>query len=216
MKLIKMRLEIYAFFISVFIRTSVGSPLQVIDQDGQCVIWSNNNHGCTGYSLSFAKLKGGDCSGKGLQTTLSSLQQYIDNFSELSEVVDGRRKDVAILDVAVCGTENGKPVAWTTVNQTGVVTFHNRSGDKSECTLNNGLKTGSWCNTSDPNPRTSSPMRDLTAAASTTSTWCSATEPKSTTTASSPYSPSFTSTSSHVQDPSTASSTSTCACAQNK
>lgn len=217
MKLLKMRLEIYAFFICVFIRTSVGSALQVIDQDGQCMIWSNNNHGCTGYSSTFAKLKGDDCSGKGLQTTLSFLQQYTDNFSELSEVVDGKRKDVATLNVAVCGTENGKPVAWITVNQTGVVTFHNRNGDKSECTLNNGLKTGSRCNTSDPNPKTSSPVRVSTTAASTTSTWCSATEPKSITTASSSYSPRFTSTSLHVHDPSTtASSTSTCVCAQNK
>ncbi|RMJ21329.1 hypothetical protein PHISP_07802 [Aspergillus sp. HF37] len=154
---------------------------------------------------------------KGYKTTLSTLQQYIDNFSDLSEVVDGKRKDVATLDVAACGTENGKPLAWITVNQTGVVTFHNRNGDKSECTLNNGLKTGSRCNTSDPNPKTSSPVRGSTTAASTTSTWCSATEPKSITTASSSYSPSFTPTSSHVQDPSTTtSSTSTCVCAQNK
>ena len=44
-----------------------GSYLAIIeDNDGEnnCRVWSQNNHGCTGYSATFAKLKGKDCSGE--------------------------------------------------------------------------------------------------------------------------------------------------------
>jgi hypothetical protein len=53
-----------AVLIGFFIRTSFGGALQVIDQDGECLIWSNDNHGCTGYSATFAKPNGDDCLGK--------------------------------------------------------------------------------------------------------------------------------------------------------
>lgn len=85
-----MRIKIYAFLVSVFIRTSIGSALQVIDQDSQCVIWSNDNHRYTGYSAPFGKLKEDDYSGKRLQATLSYLQEYVNNFLELSEIVNGK------------------------------------------------------------------------------------------------------------------------------
>jgi formate-dependent nitrite reductase cytochrome c552 subunit len=66
--------------------------------------------------------------------------------------VNGARKDSTTSKVDACGTKDGKDVAWILVNQTGEVTFFNQNGDKSGCQLNNDFKTGSWCNTTDPNP----------------------------------------------------------------
>lgn len=50
--------------IGLLIRTSLGGSLEVIDEAGECRMYSIDNHGCTGYSSSFAKLDGNDCSGK--------------------------------------------------------------------------------------------------------------------------------------------------------
>jgi hypothetical protein len=58
-----MNLPVQAALIGVVIRTSLGASLGVINQDRQCLIWSNDNHGCTGYSEPFAEIKGTDCSG---------------------------------------------------------------------------------------------------------------------------------------------------------
>jgi hypothetical protein len=38
--------------------------LEVIDFDHQCLMWSNDNHGCTGHSPSLGQLNGRDCSGR--------------------------------------------------------------------------------------------------------------------------------------------------------
>ena len=35
----------------------------MIDSDGQCLVYSIDNYGCTGYSEAFAVLDGDDCSG---------------------------------------------------------------------------------------------------------------------------------------------------------
>ena len=43
--------------------TSRAGIFEVIDYDRQCLIWSNGNYGCTGYSASFAKLDGDECLG---------------------------------------------------------------------------------------------------------------------------------------------------------
>ena len=74
------------------------------------------------------------------------------SFSEIIEVVNGARRDSTTSKVDACGTKDGKDLAWILVNQTGEVTFFNRNGDKSGCQLNNGLKAGSWCKATDPNP----------------------------------------------------------------
>ncbi|KAJ5109910.1 hypothetical protein N7532_002555 [Penicillium argentinense] len=160
-----MRFSVPAILVRVFIRTSFGGALQVIDEDRECKIYSNDNHGCTGYSASFGKLNGDDC-------------------SEISEVVNGTRKDSASIDVAACGTENGKNVAWILVNQTGEVTFFNQNGDKA----------GS-CNASDHEPLTTT----------------SAILPLSLPATSTPAQGSSSSTASSSSD--TGSSPSTCACA---
>ncbi|KAJ5559472.1 hypothetical protein N7513_001871 [Penicillium frequentans] len=118
-----------ALLVIAYARSSFGSALEVIDYDGQCVMWSNDNYGCTGYSASFGLLDGDDC-------------------SKFSEVINGTRQDFSVLSVDACGTENGEPAAWIQVNETGLVTFSNQNGDESTCTLNNGFKVGSWCSAS--------------------------------------------------------------------
>ncbi|KAJ5597846.1 hypothetical protein N7537_007930 [Penicillium hordei] len=62
--------------------TFQAGTLEVIDHDGQCLIWSNDNYGCTGYSAAFGHLDGVDC-------------------SELSEVVKGNRHELNVLNIDV-------------------------------------------------------------------------------------------------------------------
>ncbi|KAF3399929.1 hypothetical protein F1880_008422 [Penicillium rolfsii] len=107
---------------------SLGGTLNVTASDDECRIWSNHNHGCDGYSASFAKPKGDDC-------------------SSLSEMPNGSPENTRV-EVA-CGTENGSPAAWIEVERDGQVTFFNQNGDKSTCVLNDGHKVGSWCNATD-------------------------------------------------------------------
>ena len=56
--------SIFLLLVSVYIRAALGDTFTVIDYDRQCVIWSDDNHGCTGYSASFGLLDGDSCSGK--------------------------------------------------------------------------------------------------------------------------------------------------------
>ncbi|KAJ5117556.1 hypothetical protein N7448_011188 [Penicillium atrosanguineum] len=108
-----------AILVIIHACSSRAGTFEVIDYDRQCLIWSNGNYGCTGYSASFAKLDGDDC-------------------SKLSE-------QHSAFSVDVCGTADGSPVAWIQVNHAGLVTFSNKNGDSSSCVLNKGLKAGSWC-----------------------------------------------------------------------
>jgi hypothetical protein len=87
-----------------------------------------------------------------IRLRISKQPAYFFSFSEIIEVVNGARRDSTTSKVDACGTKDGKDLAWILVNQTGEVTFFNRNGDKSGCQLNNGLKTGSWCKATDPNP----------------------------------------------------------------
>ncbi|KAJ5593559.1 hypothetical protein N7537_010463 [Penicillium hordei] len=123
--------------------TSQAGTLEVIDHDRQCLIWSTDNYGCTGYSASFGLLDGVDC-------------------SKISGVVNGNRHELNVLKVDVCGTEDGSPVAWIQVNRTGLVTFSNINGNQSSCVLNDGLKAGSWCVTTEELDKTNSPCYSST------------------------------------------------------
>ncbi|CAG8344745.1 unnamed protein product [Penicillium salamii] len=125
-----MQLPMFLILASIFTGAAYCGALQVVDFDGQCVIWSSDNHGCTGHSAAFSQLDGDDC-------------------SELSKAVNGTRKNVSVLNVDACGTENGMPAAWIWVNQGGLVTFFNQGGDQAECTLNDKFKVGSWCSAAD-------------------------------------------------------------------
>ncbi|CAG8303315.1 unnamed protein product [Penicillium salamii] len=119
----------FIFYCLLIIESFVaGSYLAVIhDTDGEdnCRVWSESNHGCTGYSASFSKLKGMDCS--------NFLSAGSDNNS---------------IKVDICGIEDREHVAWVTVSKNGTVTFLNREGDTSSCTLENGLQVFSNCSIS--------------------------------------------------------------------
>ncbi|KAJ5675050.1 uncharacterized protein N7477_004984 [Penicillium maclennaniae] len=49
-----------------------------------------------------------------LQSSMGPIVQYINGSSELSEVVNGTRKDYSTLSIGVCGIEGGKDAAWIT------------------------------------------------------------------------------------------------------
>ncbi|KAJ5685100.1 hypothetical protein N7536_007719 [Penicillium majusculum] len=89
-----MAFTIFLLFASVYIRAALGGALKVIDYDRQRVIWSDNNHRCTGYSASFGLLDGNDCSEL-----------------DLSNITHGIRKEYSKLNVDTYGSENGQPVA---------------------------------------------------------------------------------------------------------
>lgn len=59
-----MQLPMFLILASIFAGAAYCGALQVVDFDGQCVIWSSNNHGCTGHSAAFSQLDGDDCSGR--------------------------------------------------------------------------------------------------------------------------------------------------------
>lgn len=64
-----MHFSIFVLLASAYANISFGGSVEVFDSDGQCIIWSNDNHGCTGHSAPFAKLDGQDCSSKELSGT---------------------------------------------------------------------------------------------------------------------------------------------------
>ncbi|KAJ5585064.1 uncharacterized protein N7459_004864, partial [Penicillium hispanicum] len=70
--------------------------------------------------------------------------------------ISGNKIRAPCLNVDTYSKEDGRNVAWIQANQTGLVSFFNQNDDKSACTLNNGLTTGSWCKTSESGPTTSS------------------------------------------------------------
>ncbi|KAJ5713568.1 uncharacterized protein N7483_010749, partial [Penicillium malachiteum] len=132
---------------SLYASIALGGVLQIEDFSGECVVWSRDNHGCTGYSASFGQLNGSDCS-----------------IIELSEVIDGSRKTFSVLNVGACDT------AWIRVNQNDLVTFFNQAGDESECTLSDGLNVGSWCSATDIELATSTSASSSSPTSSTSST----------------------------------------------
>lgn len=58
----EMRFSILVLLLSVYVRTSFGGVFEIIDHSGQCLIWSDDNYGCMGYSASLGLLDGDDCS----------------------------------------------------------------------------------------------------------------------------------------------------------
>ncbi|KAJ5766677.1 uncharacterized protein N7511_004293 [Penicillium nucicola] len=117
-----MRFLNYLFFIGNVVTGSYLAIIEDTDGENNCRVWSQNNHACTGYSATFAKLEGKDCS------------SFI-----------GAGSDDKSVKVDICGTENGEQVAWVTVNKNGTVSFLNRQGDTSSCMLENGLEVPSGC-----------------------------------------------------------------------
>ncbi|KZN93319.1 hypothetical protein EN45_041390 [Penicillium chrysogenum] len=100
---------------SAYARGSLGGTLEIIDIDGQCAIWSYDNHGCTGSSEFFSQLYGDDCSNLRVKT--------------------GTPQGYPVSGVGACGTKKNSSVAWIEVEHTGLVSFFNYQGDKSACVL---------------------------------------------------------------------------------
>ena len=117
----KIRVSFCLLLAVVYVRTSFGGTLEVIDYDGQCLVWSKANHGCTGYSAPFAEPDGEDCSSGQLPD--HKIQHGINELLELTEVINGVRTDFSVLNVDACGTENGLPAASIEVKQTRLVPF---------------------------------------------------------------------------------------------
>ncbi|KAJ5235437.1 uncharacterized protein N7469_004605 [Penicillium citrinum] len=180
-----MHFSIAALIVGFFTCKSLGGTLQVIDDNRECKIYSNENHGCTGYSAPFAKLDGDDCS------SIFNVKLII-----------ARNPRLSFVDVGACGQLNGKSTAWIEVGRTGEVTFSNQNGDKAKCQLDNGLKTGSLCTAVDTDTLTSASTTTQTESNSSTSTTSST--PTTSSSSSSSSSSSTTNT--------TESAASTCAC----
>ncbi|KAJ5808857.1 hypothetical protein N7474_004984 [Penicillium riverlandense] len=123
-----MRPITYVSSVCLLTRLAVGNSFAVINNQGVCRIWSEGNHGCTGYSEPFAKFDGKDCSSE-------SLRFYI----------NGTSTDATVLKLDICGTENGGQAAWVTVDKNSSVSFINQQGETSKCVLDNDFKVGSKC-----------------------------------------------------------------------
>ncbi|KAJ5751422.1 uncharacterized protein N7511_008387 [Penicillium nucicola] len=143
------------------------------------------------------------------RVTLRLLAFSMELIVQLSEVVNGNRHELNVLNVDVCGTEDGLPAAWIQVNHTGLVTFSNKNGNQASCVLNNRLKTGSWCVATGKWNKTNSPSYSSTSKLST-GTPSARTPFTSTPSASSPSTSSPSTSSPSTSSPSTSSpSTST-------
>lgn len=59
-----MRFTCQVGLISLSSSLAFASSFLVINNQGKCMIWSNNNYDCTGYSVPFANLNEDDCSSK--------------------------------------------------------------------------------------------------------------------------------------------------------
>lgn len=57
-----MRLLIFLLLAVFYTKHSIAGTLSIVDVGSQCIIWSNNNHGCTGHSTPFSLLNREDCS----------------------------------------------------------------------------------------------------------------------------------------------------------
>jgi hypothetical protein len=140
-----MRFFNYCFFI----QNVACSFLYVIHdtEDDYCRLWSQNNHGCSGYSAKIAELQDDDCSSE-----YSIRNHRPRNCCWYIWDLIGIGVNKTSLTVGICGTENGHDVAWVTVNKNGTVTFLNQEGATSSCILDNGLKIPSKCSMSNKLP----------------------------------------------------------------
>jgi hypothetical protein len=68
---------------------------------------------------------------------------------ELGGKAIGNGHDLPMVSVEACTTEKGLPAVWILLEKTGRATFFNKQGNISACTLSDGLKVGSMCDTVD-------------------------------------------------------------------
>ncbi|KAJ5117854.1 uncharacterized protein N7443_001761 [Penicillium atrosanguineum] len=123
----------HALFLGLFASIALGGSLRIINNNKQCMVWSEDNYGCTGSSAPFAKLDGKDCSDH----------------------------DTVKLDI--CGTKDGQQLAWVDVDKKGTVSFLNIQGNTFTCALDNKFMMDSKCDhasasTSSASSRSSTPI----------------------------------------------------------
>ncbi|KAJ5297287.1 uncharacterized protein N7443_008180 [Penicillium atrosanguineum] len=105
----------HALFLGLFASIALGGSLRIINNNKQCMVWSEDNYGCTDYSTPFAQLDGKDCS------------------------------DSGTMKLDICGTKDGQQLAWVDVDKKGTVSFLNIQGDTFTCALDNNFMVGSKC-----------------------------------------------------------------------
>lgn len=54
----------YVRLFCLFADVAFGGSLIIINNHDQCMVWSESNYGCTGYSSPFARLDGRNCSSR--------------------------------------------------------------------------------------------------------------------------------------------------------
>ncbi|KAJ5385668.1 hypothetical protein N7509_008209 [Penicillium cosmopolitanum] len=126
-----MRLLIFPLLAVFYAKHSIAGTLSIVDVGSQCMIWSNDNHGCTGHSTPFSLPNGEDCSKLGGKTK-------------------GESQNLPMVSVEACTTAKGLPAVWILLEKTGRITFFNKQGNISACTMSDGLKVGSMCEAVDP------------------------------------------------------------------
>lgn len=126
----------YALFLGFSASVAFGGSLRIINNNEQCMVWSEDNFGCTGYSSPFARLDGKDCSGR--SHALGFATSRTNRGPDFTVSGEG-------LKLNICGTEDGQQVAWVDVNKKGTVSFLNQQGNTFSCALDNDFKVDSKC-----------------------------------------------------------------------
>jgi hypothetical protein len=136
----------YVRLICLFAGAAFGGSLIIINNNGQCMVWSESNYGCTGYSAPFARLDGRDCSSRfnGAHGFNFQKSQTLLGFAMKGSSV---KNETVKLDI--CGKEDGRQVAWVNVKKNGTVSFLNQQGTTATCALDDGFNVGSKCSVTD-------------------------------------------------------------------
>ncbi|KAJ5146603.1 uncharacterized protein N7515_001167, partial [Penicillium bovifimosum] len=121
----------YVSLFCLFADVAFGGSLIIINNHDQCMVWSESNYGCTGYSSPFARLDGRDCS---------------------SFNVNGTHINNETLKLDICGTIDGRQVAWVNVTKDGTVSFLNQQGTIGTCSLDDDFNVGSKCSVTETGP----------------------------------------------------------------
>jgi hypothetical protein len=132
----------YVPLICLFADVALSGSLIIINNDGQCMVWSESNYGCTGYSAPFARLDGKNCSSR-----FNDAHSF--NFQKTQNLLDFAMEGILVknetVKLDICGKEHGRQVAWVDVKKDGTVSFLNQQGNTATCTLDDGFNVGSKC-----------------------------------------------------------------------
>jgi hypothetical protein len=136
----------YVRLICLFASAAFAGSLIIINNNGQCMVWSESNYGCTGYSAPFARLDGRDCSSRfnGAHDFNFQKSQILLGFA-----IKGSSVKNQTVKLDICGKEDGRQVAWVNAKKDGTVSFLNQQGTTATCALDDGFNVGSKCSVTD-------------------------------------------------------------------